>query len=245
MPGMPGMPGDPMAAGADPAAALATSPLDPNTMAGSLAAEGVPPGGQMPPQTEMAQAAPPMETAAIQPQQTMSAEPFTNIETKEDNISLQRWTSILGRALERTIERQQRVTLEKISGKQAKKSLANGNLSIDTIFNVDVWNRQFDEDIRPVLSTIVSDSLEYSQKTLEKIDIIANIDAQMQRFKDINESTYSTLTSAYVSSLGVKDEEHRNVVFKSNCVAIFSNLLAKTVADFCSNESRRAWMFGS
>lgn len=247
--GMPGAPGAPPSYGMPDEQGNIPSPLDPNTMAGSLAEQGVAPGGELPPGAALAQSAPvldgPMETSAVQPGQVMSAEPFGAIEVKDDNISLQRWTIILNRALERIIERQQRVTLEKINGKQAKKSLANGNLAVDTIFNVDVWNKQFDEDVRPVLATLVSDSLEYSQKSLDKTDVLVQLDAQMYRFKDINESTYSSLHKAYVSSLNVKDEENRIVVFKSNCVAIFSNLLAKVISDFCSAESRRAWTFGS
>ena len=244
-PGAPGMPGMPPEGGApvDPTA----SPLDPNTMAGALAEQGVPPGGQLPP--EMAAAPAPqdagMQNTSLPPGQQLSAEAFGLIETKEDSVSLQRWSAILNRALERTIERQQRVTLEKINGVKAKKSLNSGSLAIDMVFNVDVWDRQFEEDLRPVLSTIISDSSEYSEKSLDQSDVVAQLNAQMQRFKEINETTYNALNSAYVSSLNVKDEEQRSIIFKSSCVAIFSNILAKTVNEISSNEARRAWMFAN
>ena len=244
-PGAPGMPGMPPEGGApvDPTA----SPLDPNTMAGALAEQGVPPGGQLPP--EMAAAPAPqdagMQNTSLPPGQQLSAEAFGLIETKEDSVSLQRWSAILNRALERTIERQQRVTLEKINGVKAKKSLNSGSLAIDMVFNVDVWDRQFEEDLRPVLSTIISDSSEYSEKSLDQSDVVAQLNAQMQRFKEINETTYNALNSAYVSSLNVKDEEQRSIIFKSSCVAIFSNILAKSVNEISSNEARRAWMFAN
>lgn len=244
-PGAPGMPGMPPEGGApvDPTA----SPLDPNTMAGALAEQGVPPGGQLPP--EMAGAPAPqdagVQNTALPPGQQLSAEAFGLIETKEDSVSLQRWSAILNRALERTIERQQRVTLEKINGVKAKKSLNSGSLAIDMVFNVDVWDRQFEEDLRPVLSTIISDSSEYSEKSLDQSDVVAQLNAQMQRFKEINETTYNALNSAYVSSLNVKDEEQRSIIFKSSCVAIFSNILAKSVNEISSNEARRAWMFAN
>jgi hypothetical protein len=186
-----------------------------------------------------------IQNAATPPAQQLSAEAFGLIETKEDSVSLQRWSAILGRALERTIERQQRVTLEKMGGVKARKSLSNGSLAIDTIFNTEIWNRQFDEDIRPVLQTIISDGVDYSEKTLDQQDVVAQLNAQMQRFKDINDSTYGALNSAYVSSLGVKDEEQRNIVFRSSCVAIFSNLLAKSVSEISATEARRAWMFAN
>lgn len=246
MPGMPpGAPGMPPEAGQPPMDPTA-SPLDPNTMAGALAQEGVPPGGQLPPEAAMP-AAPDagMQNTALPPGQQLSAEAFGPMETKEDSVSLQRWSSILNRALERTIERQQRVTLEKMNGVKAKKALSSGSLAIDMIFNTDIWDRQFEEDIRPVLSTIISDSSEYSEKSLDQSDVVAQLNAQMQRFKDINESTYKALNSAYVTSLNVKDDEQRSIVFRASCVAIFSNILAKSVGEISSNEARRAWTFAN
>lgn len=246
MPGMPpGAPGMPPEAGQPPMDPTA-SPLDPNTMAGALAQEGVPPGGQLPPEAAMP-AAPDagMQNTALPPGQQLSAEAFGPMETKEDSVSLQRWSSILNRALERTIERQQRVTLEKMNGVKAKKALSSGSLAIDMIFNTDIWDRQFEEDIRPVLSTIISDSSEYSEKSLDQSDVVAQLNAQMQRFKDINESTYKALNSAYVTSLNVKDDEQRSIVFRASCVSIFSNILAKSVGEISSNEARRAWTFAN
>lgn len=244
-PGMPGMPGDPNAQpmpGMPDAQGNIASPLDPNTMAGSLAQEGVAPGGQMPQQIPMPAADAPMENAAMQPAQQASLHGY-QVETKEDSVSLQRWTAILNRAFERTIERQQRVTLEKIKGKNAAKALSTGQLNIDTIFNADVWNRQFDEDIRPVLQTIIQDSVELSEKSLDGSDVVAHLNAQIQRFQDINFETYGLLNSAYVSSLSFKDEDHRSTAFRSSCVAVFSNILAKTVSDVSTTEARRAWNF--
>lgn len=244
-PGMPGMPGDPNAQqppGMPDAQGNVASPLDPNTMAGSLAQEGVPPGGQMPQQLPMPADDMPMENAAIQPGQQASLH-NSQIETKEDSISLQRWTAILNRAFERTIERQQRVTLEKIKGKNAAKALSAGQLNIDTIFNTEVWDRQFDEDIRPVLQTIIQDSVEISEKSLNGSDVVAHLNAQIQRFQEINFETFNLLNSAYVSSLSFKDENHRGTAFRSSCVAVFSNILAKTVNDVSATEARRAWNF--
>lgn len=248
MPGMPGMP--PGVPGAQPPVpgmpdeqGNIPSPLDPNTMAGSLAAQGVPPGAQLP---EMpAPPAAPMENTAVQPAQQASAEPFGFMETKEDSISLQRWTSILNRAFERVVERQQRVTLEKIGGARSKKSIANGSFSVDSVFNTDIWDRQIDEDIRPVLSTIINDGVEVSEKSLDPSDIIAHLSAQIDRFKEINSSIYSALNSAYVSSLSVKDEDNRNLQFRASCVGIFSNILAKTVSEISIAEARRAWSYAN
>lgn len=251
MPGMPGMPGamPPGEPGAMPPGipneqGNIPSPLDPNTMAGSLAQQGVPPGGQLPEMPPPPQGQE-MQNAAIQPAQQASAEVFGGLETKEDSVSLQRWTSILNRAFERVVERQQRVTLEKIGGARAKKAISNGSFSVDTVFNMDIWDKQVDEDIRPVLSTIIADSVDVSEKSLEPSDTLAHLNAQIERFKQINVSTFTALSSAYLASLSVKDEEQRNIHFKASCVGIFSNILAKTVSDVSLTEARRAWIFAN
>ena len=240
MPGMPpGMPGEqPPVPGMPDAQGNIPSPLDPNTMAGSLAAQGAPqpvPAAPTPP--------PGMETSAEVPQQQLSAESFGLIETKEDNISLQRWSAILSRAFERVIERQQRVTLEKMGGIRAKRAIAVGNLSIDSIFNTEVWDKQMDEDIRPVLSAVLHDGIDVSKKSLDNSDLIAHLNSQIARFRQVNEDTYNLLNSAYSSSLNVKNDDDRNLHFRASCVAIFSSILAKSVGDIAVTEARRAWSF--
>jgi len=242
MPGMPpGMPGEqPPVPGMPDAQGNIPSPLDPNTMAGSMAAEAatqpVPPLPAPPPG---------METTAEMPQQQLSADSFGFIETKEDNISLQRWSAILNRAFERVIERQQRVTLEKIGGVRAKRAISSGNLSIDSIFNSEIWDKQMEEDIRPVLSAILHDGIEVSEKSLNKSDLIAHLNSQIERFKQVNQTTYNSLNSAYSSSLNVKNEDDRNLHLRASCVAIFSSILAKSVGDIAAAEARRAWMYVS
>lgn len=253
MPGMPGMPGapgmppgapgeQPAMPGAPDAQGNIPSPLDPNTMAGSLAAQGVAPGAQLP---DMPPPPQEMQNSALQPAQQASAESIDTIEVKEDNISLQRWSSILSRAFERVIERQQRVTIEKINGIRSKKAIANGNFSVESVFNTDIWDKQMEEDIRPVLSTIINDGFEVSEKSLDASDAIAHLNAQIERFKQVNVSTFSALNSAYVSSLSVKDEDNRNIHFKAHCVSIFTNILAKTVNEMAITEARRAWAFAN
>lgn len=244
-PGMPGMPGDPNAQqppGMPDAQGNIPSPLDPNTMAGSLAQQGVPPGGALP---EMPPPPQGMQNAAVQPAQQASVDSFEIIETKEDSVSLQRWTSILNRAFERVVERQQRVTLEKIGGARAKKAISGGSFIVESAFNSETWDRQVDEDIRPVLSTIISDGLDVSTKSLDPSDALAHLDAQIERFKQVNASTFAALEFAYGSSLSIKDEEQRNAHFRSSCVGIFSNILAKTVSEISLAEARRAWTFAN
>jgi len=73
---------------------------------------------------------------------------------------LERWTNILTRGIERVMERQQRVVLEKASGAKSKKALMHGTLDIDSVLSIETWNKQFEEDIKPVISSIINDSFE-------------------------------------------------------------------------------------
>lgn len=247
MPGMPGMP--PGAPGEQPpipgmpdAQGNTPSPLDPNTMAGALAGAAQP---QLAPAPTPPEGVVGVQNAALSPQQQASIDSFDFIETKEDNISLQRWTAILNRAFERVIERQQRVTMEKLNGTKSKKALSNSSLTIDSIFNLEIWDKQLDEDIRPVLSTIIYDGLEVSEKSLNKSNILVQLDEQIERFKQINSAIYMSLTSAYVSSLSNKSADSRNVDFRASCVTVFSSILGKTVGDISGKEARIAWEFAS
>lgn len=242
MPGVPGAPGAPMPMGPGPDGQMA-NPLDPNTMAGSLAATG----GGMPPEPPAFPVEPVQTetTAEPVPAGQLSADAFGLIETKEDNVSLQRWTEILNRAFERIIERQQRVTLEKMNGVRAKKALASGGLSIETIFNVEIWDKQIEEDIRPVLSAIVNDGVAISSKSLDASDVVAQLNSQLDRFKQVNQRIYESLNSSYISSLPVHDENNRSTVFRASCVATFSNILAKTISEIATVEARRAWRFAN
>lgn len=246
-PGMPGMPvpgagGQPPIPGMPDAQGNIPSPLDPNTMAGSLAAASQTP---MPPEPSPLPADAGVQNTALAPQQQASIEPVGFIETKEDNVSLQRWTAILNRAFERLVERQQRVTLEKLSGTKSKRAIAGNGFVVESIFNSDIWDKQFDEDIRPVLSTIIYDGLEFSEKSLNKIDIVAQLDAQIERFKQVNDMLYQGLNSAYISSLHTKDADKRNIDFRARCVAMFSSVLAKTVNEVSVEQARIAWSFAN
>ena len=241
MPGAPGMPGMPGAAPEMPMAPDGTmpSPLavqdgstpQPDTMSGALAAE----------------AAAPQNTVAPAPEGQLSANSFGEIETKSENLALQRWTEILNRSLERTIERQQRVVMEKATGVKAKKSISTGNLDVSTIFVTEIWNKQMDEDIKPILSTIIQESnkTSLSNKSLQKEDVEAYLDSQMNRIKQINDETYSMLNKAYLDCLPVIDGENRNIVFRADCVSTFSNLLGSEIYELAEQEARRAWQFGN
>ncbi len=232
-PGMPGMPGGEMPPGGPPGG---QPPLDPNTMQGALAEEqqgGGPPAG--PPGQGLGQ---------------LSGEPIEyETKTEEFGQDYERWIGILERGLERLFERQQRVVLEKALGKKSRIMLGEGSLGVDQILPLATWNRQTDEDIRPVLNSIIKDSLEsqgtksaeYAPPTAE--DVQVQLNAQMDRIKTINANTQQKIDEQLVACMSIKDEERRCDTLKSGLVGLFVNILAKVPATISEDEARRAWTF--
>ena len=137
--------------------------------------------------------------------------------------------------------------MEKASGVKAKKSLIAGNLDIETIFVTEIWNKQMDEDIRPILATIIQEAgkTKISKKTLKQVDVNAQLDAQMSRIKQANNNTYSLINQAYLDSLPVIDADNRSIVFRAECVTAFSGLLGSEIYEIAEQEARRAWQFAS
>lgn len=260
-PGMPGMPGAAPQAGPD------GQPLDPNTMAGALAQTTMPAEAMTEP-VPMPEGAPlpPATAEEPQPEATEIENPpiplapggqKSEIQTKsvndEDGSDLARWEEILNRSIERVLERQQRVVLEKVSGVKAKKALFAGTLDIDSVFPIETWDKQMEEDIKPVLASIVQDGKRLSgsdmnEKSLKKWvaggDIQAQIESQMRRIKDINTETKANLAESMFTSLNVSGEEERASAFREAVVSYYTNLMAKRRFEVAESESRRAWVFG-
>jgi HK97 family phage portal protein len=260
MPGMPGMPpGTPPMPGMPPTGAPGEQPLDPNTMAGALAEVGSTqaPGGELA-QSPIPGMPPGMMTGAEPiPMGATSAESTELMTKSSDSETLQsqemeRWEEILVRSMERVIERQQRVVLEKSSGAKAKKALFAGTLDIPSVLHAETWDRQFDEDIKPVITAIVRESMKGSlpieKKSINKSefesDIIAQVDGQMSRIKSINNDLTEEITSLMLSSLNIADEDQRAGAFRSNIVSLYTNVLAKRLPEIAEEESRRAWVYG-
>lgn len=259
MPGMPGMPpGMPGMPPGMPPGAEGAPPPDPTTMQGAmeLASQG----------EQMAQAAglPPVEGAAPPEQAAMPTAPaqasanYSALQTKADSewqqkvdTTFSRWTEILDRSLERIFERQQRVVLEKASGVKSRKLLATGALDVDSIFSAEVWAKQMDEDIRPVLNAIITDAqTTYSEKNLVKMplrkeDVIAHINSQMTRIKSVNDETAQEISGAIFATLGVASEDDKATTLRTALIGTFTNLLAKKKSQIAEDETRRAWSMGS
>lgn len=245
-PGAPGMP--PGAPGMPPEDGSA--PPDPTTMEGAMALasqnqsmatqSGLPPEG---PEEQSS-----MSTA---PQQASAR--AGSIQTKSDKgaAALIRWTEILDRSLERIFERQQRVVLEKAAGIKARKQLMTGFLDIESIFQTEIWSKQIEEDIKPVLNAIISDSQNiFSEKSLiktpiKKEDIVAQVNSQILRIKAINEETAQNISNSILGTLNISDGEDKSTALRASIVGIFTNLIAKKKNEIAEAETRIAWSMGS
>jgi len=252
MPGMPpAMPGGPEAAPPQPGqeGMPPGAQLDPNTMAGAIAQTAM-----EAPQTAAPAGA---ETTAAAPMPTGQASASGPILYKQEEQDLTRWEEILERSIERVIERQQRVVLEKVSGLKARKGLFAGTLDFDSVMQVDVWDRQMDEDIKPVISSIIQDSWStelsskgdaISAKSASNIksntDFIANVNAQMARIKSLNAETRTLLSDSMFAVLNIAGEEERASAFRESVVSHFTKMMAKTLSELAEDEARRAWKFG-
>jgi hypothetical protein len=119
---------------------------------------------------------------------------------------------------------------------------------------MDTWNRQFDEDIRPVISSIINDSFEsrvneasekgLKVKALPVKDVRAMIDAHVARIKKINESHFSEINSLMLKSFEYADEEKRFSFFRDGLVEMFTEFFAHQQDSFAEQETRAAWGFG-
>lgn len=254
-PGVPGMPGMPGAEGMPPGAELGGPGVDPNTMAGALAEEsGMLPAGGAPGMPGMPTGAPAMPPGVPGVpggfgQMSDPSEMQFKDDLLEKDADLARWVEILDRSLERIFERQQRVVIEKVAGQKSRKLLMSGSLDVDTVMPMDTWNKQMDEDIKPVLSAIVKDAQTiYSTKSVayagpNQNDMLIHIDSQMERIKSRNAETQRLIAEAIYNSYGIRDEEQRASGVRSNINAIFTDILAKRRPDMAINEARRAWNF--
>jgi len=252
MPGMPPMPGAPGAMpGMPPMPGAEQPPLDPNTMQGAMAEAAT--GG------ELAQSPLPPEATTGTPAPTgIVTASDSRIQTKsEENNSqfdVERWSEILSRGIERVIERQQRVVLEKIGGAKSKKALTAGTLDIDSIISTEIWNKQMDDDIKPVISAIINDSIANKQATYElkgikskqiqPLEVVKAIDSRMLNIKKINKNAHSEIASLMMKSFKIQSEEERFTSFRQDVVEMYANLLAKEHIDTAETNAVSAWNFG-
>lgn len=211
------------------------------------------------PAPEAAGAPAPVETGALEPQQQLSEwESLQNeinrkfvegVETKAD-ADTDRWTEILDRTLERLFERQQRVVTEKAFGKKALKALESGTLTAEMFFDTKVWDKQLQDDVKPVIMAICNEGKEYvasrtnmpAETDEEELERLAQ--EQIARMQQANQATLQEITSAVLVALASGDEEDKSALLRIALAAIFINLLRKRRRAMAEHEAQSAFNAG-
>lgn len=200
-----------------------------------------------------------METGALPPQQQLSEwETLQNeinkkfvegVETKADEDT-DRWTEILDRTLERLFERQQRVVTEKAFGKKALKAMENGTLTADMFFDTKVWNKQLQDDVKPVILAICNEGKDYvasrtnmpAEMDEEELERIAQ--EQVERMQQANQSTFEEIAAAVLVALASGEDEDKSALLRIALAAIFINLLRKRRRAMAEHEAQSAFNAG-
>jgi len=213
-PAMPGMPG---AEAPAPSAPPAADEPAPETMAGAIAAA-------------MQQANP--SGAPEVPMATAEAAPIGQVpveaKVSDAERAVERWAEILGRSLERVIERQQRVVMEKSFGIKSRKALSAGTLEVSSVFNRDVWYKQLEDDVRPFLYAIIQDAAESnSLPKPEKPEMAKAADQSLLQLQDLNEQIGRDIDTAIKSAVGTVGDNARSAVFRETLIEGYAQLDAK------------------
>lgn len=196
---------------------------DPNA---ALLAEGAPPPSQQ--AISAAQEAGFQVQGMSHPQDDVSFKFVLDetFDTKAANDT-DRWEMILDRTLERFFDRQQRVILEKASGAKAQKALSEKRLDVEQIFDISTWDRQIEDDVRPVITGIVREAADLlAEKAAKPVDSATPeyeeiIDAQTERVKQINGTTKEQIAAAIIEATQAENEEDASVLLKAALIALF------------------------
>lgn len=161
-----------------------------------------------------------------------------------------RWIEILDRNLERVFERQQRVVLEKAMGAKSKRAINSGTLDVEAIFDTDVWNKQIEEDLRPLISGIAADAGSLISETtsmpidMDEDEVKEYLDAQVVRMQKVNDTTKEELAAAILVALALANDEDRIGMLRAAISAIFINLLGKRKRTIAEHEAQTAYNAG-
>lgn len=179
------------------------------------------------------------------------------IETKSENkaeddwevkteTTVDRWTQILDRNLERLYERQQRVVLEKAMGAKSQKMLMAGSLATPMIFDADVWNRQLNDDIRPILAGIVAEAAEnMGRDEVDAEQVRAFLNDQVRRLQKVNSSLANDIAAAIISASAMDSYEDRGGLLKTALMAIFVDLSGRRRENIAAHEAQTAYNAGT
>lgn len=247
-PGMPpggaAMPGQPEQAAEQPPQPVTTTG-DPN--AAMLAQGAAPPSPEAVAAAE--EAGFQVQTASLHVPGIEAKTALGDWETKAANSTV-RWESIFDKTLERFFDRQQRVVTEKARGAKAQKALTERKLTVDALFDDASWDRQIEEDFHPIVSGMVREAAEMvEEKTSHKVDASASqydeiIDAQVQRIKQMNQTTKDEIAAAVFTAQQLEEEEDSHGLLLATIAAVFVKALSKRRQTAARNEAQSAFNGG-
>ena len=132
--------------------------------------------------------------------------------------------------------------------------MSSGRIDIDAIFSLDTWNKQVEEDIKPVISAIINDAFEQKKlakfasglqvKTIQPMDLASAIDNHIRRISHLNGEIYESLASVADGIADTKSEDDKYSHFRRAAIEIYANVMAKDQIEIADNETRLAWKFG-
>lgn len=247
-------PVDMAAGGAAPAGPPGLPVTSPEVPPEELAAAGITPTPEVAPTSLETTVAPTPEGAlsadfgGMEFKSAFVADDEWDVKAEQDS---DRWTEILDRNLERYFERQQRVVTEKAFGAKARKALASKTLEVDAIFDSEVWAKQLDEDIRPMLKSIATDAIALAgQRTgmppdVEEVEVDKVVDDQIARVQKANATTKEEIIAAILIAMALGDDEDRASMLKAAIGAIFANLLGKRKRTIAEQEAQTSYNAGT
>jgi hypothetical protein len=146
-----------------------------------------------------------------------------------------------------------------VSGAKAKRLLSGGELKVENIFDTDIWNKQIEEDLAPVIEGAMleaaSTALKASDEKIEtsEEEIQEYVASQVKRAQSVNATTRKELAAAILlSGLLVGDNETaapisaKMAMLSTSVAAVFAVLLTKrliTTAEVESNAAYNAGLF--
>ena len=228
-------------------------------------AEQIPGAGPAPegqaPVTEIPAEPTPEQQAALRDNAMMFKDLLDKREPEEWEVkaeqTVDRWTEILDRSLERLFERQQRVVMEKASGAKARKAITTKDLDVDMIFDKATWDKQMEEDLRPVLAAIATEAAESSwgdgekaemrsdqQESLSQEELQQYLNEQVQRVQKANDTTREEILAAILVVMMLSGNEDKSSILRTALGAIFAELMGRRRRAIAEQEAQTAYNAG-
>lgn len=175
---------------------------------------------------------------------------YIDVDTKAEKTT-ERWTEVLDLKLLKLFERQERVILEKALGPKALKLLLGGTLDVGSVFSSKVWNKQMEDDVRPVLSAIISEAAENAKSDFPGVSERINeeelnkyLNSQIARVQQANATTREEIASALIIAMAIPGDSDRQALLRTALSAVFANLINKRRRIIAEHEAQTAYNAG-